>query len=238
MAPISQSVSIVIPTRNEVDNIEPLVAQIASAGVKFQEIIFVDDRSTDGTREAILSMAGSYPIRLVDQDLTVPGLAGAIISGAEAADGDLLLVMDADLSHPPERIPDLLSPLLSEAADIIIGSRYVSGGSTPGWPLWRRFLSRAGSALAYPLTGVHDSMCGFFAISRSDFLQLAPPAVGFKIAFELIVRGKPRLRVREIPIEFRDRARGRSKMSLAIAARFFWRWLMAVFRRATRKCAR
>src|SRR5438477_9587704 len=156
MAPIRQSISIVIPTRNEVDNIEPLVAQIASAGVKFQEIIFVDDRSTDGTREAILSMAGSYPIRLVDQDLSVPGLAGAIISGAEAADGDLLLVMDADLSHPPERIPDLLSPLLSEAADIVIGSRYVSGGSTPGWPLWRRFLSRAGSGLAYPLTGVHD----------------------------------------------------------------------------------
>ncbi len=235
MAQTSQLISIVIPTRNEVDNIEPLVSQIAAAGASFQEIIFVDDRSADGTRDAILSMAGRYPTRLVDQDEAVPGLAGAIISGAEAANGDFLLVMDADLSHPPERIPDLLSPLLTGAADMVIGSRYVPGGSTPGWPLWRRLLSRAGSALAYPLTGVHDSMCGFFAVSRSDFLRLAPPAVGFKIAFELIIRGKPQLRVREIPIEFRDRARGRSKMSLAILARFFWRWLIAVFRGISRK---
>jgi dolichol-phosphate mannosyltransferase len=140
-----------------------------------------------------------------------------------------LLIMDADLSHPPERINDLLAPLQAGVADMVIGSRYVEGGSTPGWPFWRRMLSRAGSGLAYPLTGVHDCMCGFFAIARSRLIELAAPAVGFKIAFEVIVRGRPTLRVIEIPIAFRDRARGRSKMSFGVALRFFWRWLIALF---------
>ena len=142
--------------------------------------------------------------------------------------------MDADLSHPPERIEDLLAPLRTGAADLVIGSRYIPGGSTPGWPVWRRMMSRAGSALAYPLTGVHDSMCGFFAIARSRLLDLAMPAIGFKIAFEIIVRGRPTLRVVEIPIVFRDRTRGRSKMSIGVALRFFWRWSTAVCRRLLR----
>jgi dolichol-phosphate mannosyltransferase len=128
-----------------------------------------------------------------------------------------------------------LGPLLNGTADMVIGSRYVEGGSTAHWPLWRRTLSRAGAALAYPVTGVRDSMCGFFAIERSRLLEIAPPAVGFKLAFETIVRANPPLRVREIPIEFRDRMRGQSKMSFAIAIRFFCRWLLAVFRRWLRR---
>ena len=85
---------------------------------------------------------------------------------------------------------------------MVVGSRYVEGGSTPGWPLWRRIVSRGGAALAYPLTGVHDSMGGFFAISRSRLLELAPQTSGFKIVFEAIVRGNGTLRVREIPSLF------------------------------------
>jgi len=207
------------------------VSQIAASAVPFHEILFVDDDSTDGTRDVIGVLAARHPIRLIEQDRTQVGLGAAIMSGAEAAEGDFLLIMDADLSHPPERINDLLAPLLGGVADMVIGSRYISGGSTPGWPLWRRMLSRAGSALAYPLTGVHDSMSGFFAISRSRLLQVAPPAIGFKIAFETIVRAGSTLRVREIPIDFQDRARGQSKMSFGIALRFFRRWSIAVFRR-------
>jgi dolichol-phosphate mannosyltransferase len=225
------SASIIIPTRNEVENIAPLVSQIVGGGVPFHEIIFVDDHSTDGTRDIIRSLAASYSIRLVDQDTTAPGLAAAIMTGANIAKGDVLIVMDADLSHPPERMNDLLAPLRTNEADMVIGSRYIPGGSTPDWPNWRRMLSRLGSALAYPLTGVHDSMCGFFAISRARLLELAAPAVGFKIAFEIIVKGRPTLRVIEIPIAFRDRVRGQSKMSFGIALRFFWRWLVAICRR-------
>jgi dolichol-phosphate mannosyltransferase len=138
--------------------------------------------------------------------------------------------MDADLSHPPDRIKDLVAPLFAGTADLVVGSRYVKGGSTPGWPAWRRAVSRAGAALAYPLTGLHDSMCGFFAIGRSRLLELAPQTSGFKIVFETMLRARGTLRVREVPIVFRERARGKSKMSFDIALRFFFRWLHAMLK--------
>ena len=185
-----QSVSIVVPTLNEEENIEPLVSRIAGCGVPFGEIVFVDDHSTDNTRKKIRLLRESHPVRLIEQDGADVGLAGAIMRGARAAHGDILVVMDADLSHPPERINDMLAPLLAGSADMVVGSRYVRGGSTPGWPVWRRIISRAGATLAYPLTGLHDSMCGFFAIGRSQLLELAPHTSGFKIVFETMVRGE------------------------------------------------
>jgi dolichol-phosphate mannosyltransferase len=223
------SVSIIVPTLNEEENIAPLVSQITACAVPFREILFVDDYSTDATRKEIRALQKTHPIRLIEQDGAELGLASAIMSGARAAHGEILLVMDADLSHPPERIKDLLAPLSTGNVDLVVGSRYVKGGSTPGWPVWRRIISRAGAALAYPLTGVHDSMCGFFAIGRSRLLELAPHTSGFKIVFETIVRGGGTLRVREIPIAFRDRTRGKSKMSFSVALRFFLRWLRAMF---------
>jgi dolichol-phosphate mannosyltransferase len=230
----TRSVSIIVPSLNEEENIAPLVSQIIASAVPFREILFVDDHSTDATRDMARALAESKPIRLIEQDGTDLGLAGAIMLGARAARGEILLVMDADLSHPPERINDLLAPLFAGAADMVVGSRYVKGGSTPGWPLWRRIVSRVGAALAYPLTGVHDSMCGFFAIPRSRLLELAPPASGFKIAFETIVHGGRTLRVREIPIAFRDRVRGKSKMSFGVALQFFLRWSRAMLRHFVR----
>jgi dolichol-phosphate mannosyltransferase len=229
-----ESISIIVPTLNEEENIGPLVSQITCCAVSFREILFVDDNSTDATRDRIRTLAATHPIRLIEQDGREPGLAAAIMSGARAARGEILLVMDADLSHPTEQIKNLVAPLLSGTADIAIGSRYVQGGSTPGWPLWRRILSRAGAVLAYPLTGVHDSMCGFFAIRRSRLLELAPPPSGFKIVFETLMRGGRALRVCEIPIAFRDRARGKSKMSLGVALRFSFRWLCAMLRHLVR----
>jgi dolichol-phosphate mannosyltransferase len=230
----ARSVSIIVPTLNEEENIAPLVSQITACAVPFLEILFVDDHSTDATREKIRGLEGSQPVRLIEQDGTDIGLAGAIMSGARAAQGEFLLVMDADLSHPPERINDLLSPLFAGTADLVVGSRYVKGGSTPGWPVWRRVVSRAGAALAYPITGLHDSMCGFFAIGRSRLLELAPQTSGFKIVFETLVRADGALRVREIPISFRERVRGKSKMSFGVALRFFFRWLRAMFQHLAR----
>jgi dolichol-phosphate mannosyltransferase len=230
----AHSVSIIVPTLNEEENIGPLVSQITACAVPFREILFVDDHSTDATRAEIHALEGSHPIRLIEQDDADLGLAGAIMSGARAAEGEILLVMDADLSHPPERINDLLAPLFAGTADLVVGSRYVKGGSTPGWPIWRRIVSRAGAALAYPLTGLQDSMCGFFAIGRSRLLELAPQTSGFKIVFETMVRADGTLRVREIPIAFRERVRGKSKMSFGIALRFFFRWVRAMIQQLVR----
>ena len=228
LSAFSDSISIIVPTLNEEENILPLVSEIDACAVPFREILFVDADSTDATRDAIRALTGSHPIRLIEQDGTGPGLAGAIMSGARAAQGEILLVMDADLSHPPDRITDLVAPLFADSADLVVGSRYVKGGSTQGWPVWRRIVSRAGAVLAYPLTGLHDSMCGFFAIGRSRLLELAPQTSGFKIVFETMVRARGTLRVREVPIAFRERVHGKSKMSFGVALRFFFRWLHAM----------
>jgi dolichol-phosphate mannosyltransferase len=227
--------AIIIPTLQEVDNIVPLLKQIEQTKVPFGEIIFVDDGSTDGTREKIRALTAAHRVRLIERDGAEGGLAGAIITGANASSADLFVAMDADLSHPPEKIAALLHPILTNEADLVIGSRYIPGGATPDWPAWRRFLSRVASALAYPLTGVHDSMGGFFAIRRECLLRFAKHAAGFKIVFETIVRGRKTLRVREVPIVFRDRARGTSKMSLAQAMRFAVAWLRAIGRRITER---
>ena len=225
--------AIIVPTLEEVDNIVPLVEQIEQTNVPFSEIIFVDDGSTDGTQEKIRALTAQHRVRLIARDGAERGLAGAILAGAHHSTADLFVVMDADLSHPPEKITTLLQPILANEADLVVGSRYISGGATPGWPVWRRFLSRVASGIAYPLTGVHDSMGGFFAIRRECLLRFASQAAGFKIAFEAIVRGRGSLRVREVPIVFRDRQRGISKMSLAQAIRFAVAWSRAIGRRVT-----
>jgi dolichol-phosphate mannosyltransferase len=227
-------ISLVIPTLNEAENIEPLLARLAQCRPTLDEIIFVDDGSTDGTRERIRSLSANSSVQLIERETPSLGLSGAVIAGARAAAGDWLVVMDADLSHPPEKIAELLRPLLEDRADIVIGSRYVRGGTTPGWPLWRRILSRSAAGLAYPLTGVHDSMCGFFALPRKLLLELTPAATGFKIAFEALVQGGKNLRVLEIPIAFRDRAHGVSKMSFGVAVLFAFRWLAATTKTLSR----
>jgi dolichol-phosphate mannosyltransferase len=229
------SVSVVVPTLNEAENVEPLVRQIVAAAPGCREIIIVDDGSTDGTQERVRALTVEFPVQLLVREQPTLGLSGAVIAGARAAAGEIVVVMDADLSHPPAEIPQLLAPLAEGRADMVIGSRYVRGGTTPGWPLSRRAMSRLAAAAAYPLTGVHDAMCGFFAIRREQLLELAPHATGFKIAFEAIVRGGRRLRVVEVPIAFRDRARGASKMNLRIALVFGFRWLAAVWRLVFRR---
>lgn len=228
------TLSVIVPTLNEVDNVEPLIRQIIAAVPQCGEIIVVDDGSHDGTRERVRGLAGSGPVYLLERNQPTLGLSGAIIAGARAAHGAVVVVMDADLSHPPDQIASLAQAVLDGRADMVIGSRYVSGGTTPGWPLYRKLMSRVAAGMAYPLTGVHDSMCGFFAIHRERLLDLAPAATGFKIAFEAIVRGGPELRVLEVPIAFRDRARGASKMNLRVALVFALRWFAAAARLLTR----
>ncbi len=224
-------IAVIVPTLDEAGNVQPLVGQIEQTGLALSEIIFVDDGSTDGTREIVRALSVAHRVRLLAREGAERGLAGAIVSGANACAADVVVVMDADLSHPPEEMRALLQPIVSDEADLVIGSRYIRGGATPDWPLWRRAMSRLASLLAWPLTGVHDSMCGFFAVRRDCLLQFASNATGFKIAFEMMVRGRRKLRIREVPILFRDRQRGKSKMSMGEATRFARDWTRAVVRR-------
>src|SRR5204863_9350797 len=151
MSNTDSSVSIIVPTLNEVENIAPLVSQIIASAAPFREILFIDNNSTDASRYMIRVLAASHPIRLIEQDHAELGLSAAIMSGALAAQGEILLVMDADLSHPPERIKDLLAPLFAGTAEMAMGSRYVPGGATAGWAVWRLVASCAGEAGGDPV---------------------------------------------------------------------------------------
>jgi dolichol-phosphate mannosyltransferase len=217
------TVSVVVPAWNEAENIPLLVPRVAAAlaGRPF-EIIIVDDGSKDATVEVCRKLAEQYPVRLIVRDHPEHGLSGAVLHGIAAATGDTLAVMDADLQHPPERLPDLLAAVESAPngapprADFALGSRYVAGGSTEGgWTLFRKLNSEVATALARPFAGqVKDPMSGFFALKRSTYARaerLTP--LGYKIALELMCKCRVR-QVQEVPIHFGLRTKGESKLSL------------------------
>jgi dolichol-phosphate mannosyltransferase len=210
-------VSVVIPTFREAPNVLILVPRLAAAldraGYR-SEIIVVDDGSADGTDAICASLAQTIPLQLVER-MAERGLATAVNLGLRNVRGEILVVMDADLSHPPEAVPQLVAACQSPFVDFVIGSRYVEGGSIEqAWPLFRRLNSRFASLLAIGLTTARDPLSGFFAIKRSTLSQavnLKP--IGYKIGLELIVRCDCR-RIVEQPIAFHRRVHGRSKLSI------------------------
>ncbi len=209
-------ISIIIPTLNEIDNIDVLFTAIlaeARPDLEF-EILIADGGSTDGTIERVENWASKTNARLIAGN-GKRGLAGDVLTAAAVARGDVVVVMDADLSHPPDRIRALVKPVLDGSSDMAVGSRFVTGGATQGWPLWRFMLSRFGSLLAWPLTEVKDPMSGFFAVRRERLLAIDPEAAGFKIGLEVIAHGGGALKVSEVPIVFPDRLHGESKIGKA-----------------------
>lgn len=209
--------SILVPTFNEAANVPELLRRIARVAVERDircDVLVLDDRSPDGTAAAARSTNVPVPVRVVER--TGPrGLSPAVVEGIGLARADRILVMDADLQHPPESIPDLLGALC-RGADFVIGSRYVTGGRSDEFGFWRRLNSRVATWLAAPLTGrrVQDPMAGFFCFRR-DVLDTTPlNPVGYKIGLEILVKCRPRSVV-EVPIRFGARHAGRSKMNLS-----------------------
>ena len=209
--------SVVVPTYREALNlrelVERLTAAFSSKGIE-GEVIVVDDNSNDGTEELCKELEETYPVRLFVRR-EERGLATAVIHGMRRAQGRVLLCMDADLSHPPESVPELYRAVHAGECDIAIGSRYVEGGSVEeGWGLFRWLNSKVATSLARGLTAVKDPMGGFFAIRRTVF-DSAPPLhpLGYKILLELLAKC-PKARAKELPIEFKDRKFGESKLNL------------------------
>lgn len=222
----SPVLSVIVPTLNEAENIEGIVRRILAGGSSLSmEIIVVDDGSKDDTQAIVRRLSDSLPVTLLPRDRPKDGLAGAVLAGARAARAGVVMVIDADGSHPPEKIPELAEPVIAGAKDMIIGSRYAPGGSTPGWSRKRRLMSRAASAAAWPLTDVHDALSGFFAVRRELLASIPSDAAGFKIALEILVRGGDTLRVGEVPIAFKDRELGQSKMGAGVILTYFRRLL-------------
>lgn len=182
------------------------------------ELLVMDDDSRDGTVEWVRDSAPPW-LRLVVRT-GKRGLAPAVVEGIGLAKHPWIVVMDGDLSHPPEKIPEMLGALAD--SELAIGSRYVSGATTDErWHWLRAVNSWIATLLARPLTRARDPMAGFLAFGR-DLVdgggELDP--IGFKIGLEIIVKCRAR-RIREVPIHFSDRDAGESKLNL----REQWRYL-------------
>ena len=213
---MSLKLSVVIPTFREVRNLEAVARSIETALRDHRwayEVIFVDDDSQDGSEALAVKLAESLPVRMYVR-LGEKGLSTAVLRGIAEARGEYVVVMDADLSHPAERIPDMLALLANNKRDFVVGSRYVAGGSLdPSWTWFRLLNSKVATWLALPLARIHDPMSGFFAFRRADMPEahlLSP--IGYKIGLELLVKGgfkKPG----EVPIHFADRVHGESKLT-------------------------
>jgi len=214
------SISVIVPTFKEAENLPlliPQVAEVFSARGWVWELIVVDDNSPDATKHVLDQLSARYPqlrylIRTTDR-----GLSSAVLAGIELAHHDYVVVMDADLSHPPEAIPSMIEKLSRDEADFVIGSRYVTGGKTEDWSRLRWLNSAGATVLAKPLVGtVKDPMAGFFAFQRESLRNAdALNPIGYKIGLELIAKMQisPN-RVAEVPITFRNRIHGESKLTM------------------------
>jgi len=206
--------SLIIPTYCERDNMEPLITRLETVRTALGEpleVLIVDSGSPDGTVEAATSRLSRHGLGRVVSLSARSGLAEAVMAGVRQAAGDLIGVMDADLSHPPELLPTLMKSVRS-GYEVAVASRYVPGGGVIGWSWMRRLLSRLGNQLARPLARVSDATSGYF-VCRADLvntLRLRPE--GFKILLDILVAGCVH-DVEEIPYTFVNRVRGTSKLS-------------------------
>jgi dolichol-phosphate mannosyltransferase len=207
-------ISVILPTYNEAGNIRrivPAITRVLQDHSMEGEVIVVDDDSPDGTANVAASLADSYPVK-VHVRKSNRGLSRAVIEGFGLARGEVCVVMDADLSHPVERIPDMIRPILEGECDATVGSRYVAGGGAQDWPLVRRIVSKGAGLLAKGVTTLSDPTSGFMAVRRDILDRASLDPLGWKIVLEVVV--KTGSSVIEIPIMFAERAEGQSKLGL------------------------
>jgi dolichol-phosphate mannosyltransferase len=214
--------ALVIPTLCEAENISSLLGHVRSVldpmAVPY-EILVVDDSSCDGTAEIVRKIAEEDPrVRLLVRQ-GERGLSGAILHGWQRTDAAVLGVMDADMQHPPELLPRLLSGILDDR-DIVIGSRYTPGGELGEWNPARKLLSVAAVWVTWPLQRrrlrAKDPMSGFFLVQRRCVDRIRFQQSGFKLLLEILVRGRIES-LQEVPFEFGRRYRGSSKANLKVA---------------------
>jgi dolichol-phosphate mannosyltransferase len=236
-APQTPLISLVIPTFNEAANIAELLARLTDA-IPAQlpaEVIFVDD-STDDTPAVIAEAARScrLAVSVMHRDVPEGGLGGAVTMGLRAAAAHWIVVMDADLQHPPTLVPALVAAGQRAEADLVVATRYGGGGSRDGLDGGFRRLASGGTTFLAKtvflrhLRGVSDPMSGFFAVRAAALDTSVLRPLGYKILLELIVRCRIR-KVTEVPYEFQDRFAGQSKANLGEGLRFLRHLLVLRF---------
>jgi dolichol-phosphate mannosyltransferase len=216
--------SIILPTYNESQNIVRMLDSIAETlpADTAAEIIVVDDNSPDGTADIAICHAKNIlnnrklHIEVIRREAKL-GLSSAILAGVQSATGDIILAMDGDFSHPPQIIPHIIEALLDSNYDIVVASRYVSGGSIVGWPFKRRLMSRGATKIAQYGLGIEvkDPVSGFFAFRRHIIQGVKFDALGYKMLLEILVKARG-ARVKELPYTFTNRRAGTSKLDAGV----------------------
>lgn len=207
--------SIIIPTYNEKENIKILLTNLKEEFDKNKidgEIIVVDDNSPDGTGIILDDLKNKYDNLAVIHRDNKSGLSSAVIDGFMIAEGDILCVMDADLSHPASKINEMYR-IIMNGSDFVIGSRYIKNGKIEGWGIYRRLLSFGATLLARIYTKVKDPMSGFFMFKKDLLLTKNINPKGFKILLELLIKLDCN-KIVEIPIVFINRTKGKSKAGI------------------------
>lgn len=206
-------ISLVIPTYNEKNNIRELLERIGRAlkGKKF-EIIIVDDNSPDGTGKFVRSIG--KPNTWVLTRRRKRGLSGALVYGMKRSRGDIIVIMDADLSHPPEKIPELIEKI-DGGCEIVVASRYAPGGGIRDWPFYRRIISMGATALAKLVVTkkASDPVSGFFAFKRELLGNIRFRTMGYKILLN-VLRDADDSKICEVPFVFEERRKGKTKLGM------------------------
>jgi dolichol-phosphate mannosyltransferase len=217
--------SVVVPTFNERDNVSKLYRKLEATldGVAW-EVVFVDDNSPDGTWNVVRALARQDSrVRLIRR-IGRRGLSGACIEGILASSAPYAAVMDADLQHDETQLPKMLSLLQSGQAELVVGSRYIEGGSAASFDRGRAGASALATEVAKRVLSVSiaDPMSGFFMIRRDRFEELAPAlsTQGFKILLDIVATAHGRLKIVEIPFAFGSRLHGESKLDSMVAVDF------------------
>jgi len=220
-------ISLILPTFNESASIEAALhrsaAALESTGELF-ELIVVDDSSPDGTADLAEQLSQELPVRVLRR-AGRSGLASAVVAGWNIARGDVLAVMDADLQHPPEVLPRLLSAIRDSGAEIAIASRTTNGGGSRNWSPIRQFTSwiathLAASVLPLTLADVHDAMSGMFMLKKEVVTGVVLEPKGYKILLEVLAKGRYRGLI-EVPYVFGPRDRGSSKLGTRQTLEYF-----------------
>lgn len=225
--PAVAELSIVVPTYNERGNLPELVRRLGAAlqGIAW-ELVIVDDDSPDGTAELARDMYVRDPRVRCVRRIGRRGLSSACIEGMLATSAPYVAVMDGDLQHDPALLVTMLGALRAAEADLVIGSRYMAGGSVGDWNDQRIRISRIATWLSSLVTHrpVSDPMSGFFALRRDvlDSCVRSLSSLGFKILLDIIASSSPSVRIKEVPFTFGERLSGESKLSANVA----WEYLL------------
>jgi len=224
-AAMAPQLSVVVPTFNERDNVTTLYRRLETAltGIAW-EVVFVDDNSPDGTWEVVRGLARQDSRVRCIRRIGRRGLSGACIEGILASSAPCAAVIDADLQHDETQLPKMLALLQTDKIDLVVGSRYIEGGSADSFNKQRAGASQLATEVAKRALRVEiaDPMSGFFMIRRDRFEHLAPQlsTQGFKILLDLVATARGELRVQEIPYSFSSRLHGESKLDSMVALDF------------------